>query len=120
MGPILFVLLVGVIDYGRYIVAYMQTGGAVRAAVQYGMDSDAVDLDAVKAVVRRELKSPDNLVVTSEVSARCPDGLSPQNNLCHGYGKPQVFVSVTARQPFDATFLPFLQVIERNAAGRVR
>ena len=119
LAPFLLLLLAGVTDYGRYLLQSMQMAGALRAAVQAGIDSDQLDLAAVKAVAADQLALSD-LTVDASTEETCPEDSSLNQGNCSGYGKAQLFLTVTANAPFQATFLLSLGPLSRQATGRLR
>ena len=121
LAPVLLLILAGTIDYGRYLVQSMQVAGAVRAAVQQGIDAPELDLAAVKKRATDQLASIPGAAVAEPVTEeKCPEGSPLNKGTCTGYGKPQLYLTVAADAPFDATFLPTLKSVSRQATGRLR
>lgn len=119
LAPILLLILAGIVDYGRYLMQSMQMAGALRAAVQAGIDSDELDLTAVKKVATDQLVLS-GLTVNASTEEACPEGSSLDKGNCSGYGKSQLFLTLTAHAPFQATFLPSLGPLTRHATGRLK
>ena len=127
LAPVLMLLFTGAVEYGAFIQESTRIGTAARAGVQHSLHShaNAEDSATIAAIVRRELGDPADLTVAVEESNECPDGsVVAASQLCPGYGRPQVFLTVRAERPYRSLMLSYIspagQTITREATVRIR
>ena len=140
--PVVFVLFIGILDFGRVFYAAMAVSHAARAGVQYGAQDDGKsgDFPGMRQAATDALGDVSNLTVTACRYCRCADGTGscatcPADNadLCAtGSGclnscpsdAPQVFVQVTVDKVFTTLFpypgIPKTTDINRRAIIRVQ
>jgi hypothetical protein len=100
--PVMVMLGIGVVDFGRAFFTGIRVASAVRAAAQYGGTdgvTSATNSAAIIAAAREDAEDA-TLSVTPSYFCKCPDGSSPNclTGSCPGYGDGTVelFVKVSA------------------------
>jgi Flp pilus assembly protein TadG len=117
MLPFLLLLLLGVIEIGRFLYIGILIGNAARAGVAYGTQSlvKSVDTAGITAAVVSDFQNNgpnvSNLTVTSSVSCGCDSSGTITTAACTGVGAGTcaagqwtVTVTVTASGTFYALF----------------
>lgn len=146
--PLLALLLLGVIEMGRYAYIGILVGNAAHAGASYGAQSPAqsVDTPGIQAAAENDFSDTtlvSNLTVTSSLSCGCDSGgtISMQTNACSTQANPGiastidtcnnggtgahwvVMVSVTASGTFNSLFsypgIPSSITVTRTATMRV-
>ena len=139
--PVVFVLFIGILDFGRVFYAAMAVSHAARAGVQYGAQDDGKsgDFHGMRQAATDASGDVTDLTVTAGRYCRCADGTgscnscSPNADRCSsGSGClstcpsdiPRVYVCVTADKVFTTLF-PYPQVprttdLNRQAIMRVQ
>jgi len=135
--PMLVLLLLGVIELGRYSYIGILVANAARAGTAYGTQtlSQSVDTAGITTAARNDFKTngqnPTNLAVTSSVSCGCDSGGAVTAAVCTGTGAGTcatghwvVQLSVTAAGTFNAifnsSFAPASITVTRTSAMRVK
>jgi Flp pilus assembly protein TadG len=137
--PMLVLLLLGVIELGRYSYIGILVANAARAGTAYGTQtlSQSVDTAGITTAARNDFKTngqdPTNLAVTSTVSCGCDSGGTVTASACTGVGAGTscvapahwvVQLSVTAAGTFNAifnsSFFPTTITVTRTSAMRVK
>jgi Flp pilus assembly protein TadG len=137
--PMLVLLLLGVVELGRYSYVGILVANAARAGTAYGTQtlSQSVDTIGITTAARNDFKTngqnPTNLAVTSTVSCGCDSGGTVTTSACTGVGAGTscvapahwvVQLSVTASGTFNAifnsSFFPTSITVTRTSAMRVR
>ena len=140
--PILMLLVLGIVELGRYAYVSILVGNAARAGTAYGTQSlpQSVDTVGIQTAARNDYRSngqdPQNLAVTSTVSCGCDVGARIVTAPCTGVdtttrlpagvcatGRWVAVLSVTASGTFAPLFtytsIPSL-ALTRTSAVRVR
>ena len=136
--PVLFLLLIGILDFGRVFYTAMAVSHAARAGVQYGAQSDVTsgDFDGMRQAAADAAGDVSGVTVTACRFCQCPDG-TPSNcgcgtdtctlgclSNCMSTDAPRVFVSVTVDKVFTPLFpypgLPRTTDVNRQAIMRVQ
>lgn len=135
--PMLVLLLLGVVELGRYSYVGILVANAARAGTAYGTQtlSQSVDTTGITTAARNDFKTngqnPTNLAVTSTASCGCDSGGTVTASACTGVGAGTcatghwvVQLSVTASGTFNAifnsSFFPTSITVTRTSAMRVR
>jgi len=133
--PFLVLMMLGVIELGRYAYIGILVGNAARAGAAYGIESLPQSVDAVNISLAAQNDFQNNgqsgLTVTSSVSCGCDSGGSVTSSACTGAGSGScasghwvVIVSVTASGTFNSLFnYPGISssiTISRTSSMRVR
>jgi Flp pilus assembly protein TadG len=101
--PLLLLLFLGAMDFGRVMYWSITLTHAARAGAQYGVQSTAIadKSTAIRAAALAEAQDIGAIGVNSRRYCLCPPQTSVVcTSTCSGYGPPRVFVEVTT----DATF----------------
>ena len=133
--PFLVLMMLGVIELGRYAYIGILVGNAARAGAAYGIESLPQSVDTVNISLAAQNDFQNNgqsgLTVTSSVSCGCDSGGSVTSSACTGAGSGScasghwvVIVSVTASGTFNSLFnYPGISssiTISRTSSMRVR
>jgi Flp pilus assembly protein TadG len=98
LTPVLLLLMVGIIEVGRFAYYSIEVTNAARAAVQYGAQSpaDAKDTAGLRQAALRDASDVSGITVTSTELCACSDSpavfLSCPASGCAGH--PVIFVQV--------------------------
>jgi Flp pilus assembly protein TadG len=123
--PILFLMLVGVVDFGRAYYLAMEVAGAAHAGAEYGVQSPS-DATGIKAAAKADAPDVPNLTVATPVyGCECSDGTSFSSNCAN---KPtcaanlvysvKVTVSTSYKTLFPWPGLPTAVPISNSATMR--
>jgi Flp pilus assembly protein TadG len=110
--PLLAIILLGTVDFGRIMHDAVIVQGAARAGAYHGAQSAAAaaDAPAIKNVVLDELKEfkdAHDVDVTSGTFCRCSDGTDvacSSRSCLIGSSKPWTYVRVTVATTFETLF----------------
>ena len=131
--PVLFVIVMGVVDFGRVMVTAVAVAGAAKAGAQYGAQGpyQAGDTVAMNAAATSDFGTGlGTLTVSSERQCRCGwddaavvgDGCATLS--CAGIGVPRVFTAVTGTRAVQLFFrypgLPASIPVVRTATVRMQ
>jgi len=96
--PVLMLLAIGAVDFGRAFYTGITVASAVRAGAQFGAQDVLTSTDNPGMIqAARDDAGNAGLAVTPSHFCRCPDGTDPGcSGTCAGYGEPQLFVQVNA------------------------
>ena len=139
MLPFLLLLMIGVIELGRYAYIGILVGNAARAGAEYGIQSNVTSVDTVgikNAAVNDFVSNGQpgsSLTVTSSISCGCDSGGTFTTAGCTAATNPTagscaaghwvVVLSVTASGTFNSLFnypgIPSPIALSRVAAMRV-
>jgi Flp pilus assembly protein TadG len=100
--PLLLLLLVGVIEIGRYAYFDILISNAARAGAQYGAQSliQAADINGIKTAAEND--GLNTMTITTTQQCGCAAGAlggCPSGGVCP---QPLVYVQVTASEKFDS------------------
>lgn len=127
--PILVLIAIGVMDYGRVYYTSVTVANAARAGAEYGaygMAGSSTDDANIQNFAKIEGAEAGTLTVTSSHVCRCsPTGSTVScTNSCGGYGAPQVYVTATATKSVSLILkypgLPASVTISRSATFRAQ
>ena len=125
--PILVLIAIGVMDYGRVYYTSVTVANAARAGAEYGAygSANSFNDDAnIQNFAQIEGAEAGTLTVTSSRVCRCsPTGASVScTTSCGGYGVPQAYVTATATKTVALILkypgLPATVTISRSATFR--
>jgi Flp pilus assembly protein TadG len=125
--PVLGLLLLGVVDFGRAYTTSSVVANAAAAGASYGSQdsTSAYDASGIRAAALQDAADIDTATVTSRAYCSCGAGSETAcTNTCTGYGAPRMFVDVTVSRTFffliDFPGLPDSIVMTRVAKMRVK
>ena len=105
--PLLILLIIGVVDYGRIFYLSVTIANAARAGAEFGAREPAtvVDTAAMTAFAKADGQEAAPMRVDSRFYCECGEGV-PNNacTLCPGGAAPDVFVEVTASKSVSTFF----------------
>jgi Flp pilus assembly protein TadG len=123
MLPLMLLLLVGLIEIGRYAYFDILISNAARAGAQYGAQSliQAADQNGIKTAAKSD--GLNSMTITTTQECGCAAGTlggCPSGGVC---AQPLVYVQVTASEKFDSLFsypgLPKSLTLTSTATMRV-
>lgn len=108
--PILIMIMLGAVDFGRVWSEGLALSNAVRAGAQYGSESTVAALDTV-GIKRSVLEDLESVMDASEIKAitvtsycECEDGTSVKCDLKCGVTTPRTYVQVRIDKRFRTLF----------------
>jgi hypothetical protein len=107
--PLLLLLFLGTMDFGRVMYWSITLTHAARAGAQYGAQSNgsAGDYPGIRTAALSEAQDIGAIIVEPERYCRCPpETVVSCTGTCIGYGLPRVFVKVTTHATFK-TLVPW-------------
>src|ERR1051326_6579113 len=123
MLPLLIVLILGAVDFGRVFDAAIELGNAVTAGAEYGsrLTTKVTDVTGIKSVVTSDAADLSGVSFPSDPTSYCTcPGSSTHvtcTSTCTGYGKPKEYVSVTANYTWT-TLVPWPGITNSVALSR--
>jgi len=127
--PVLVLIAIGVMDYGRVYYTSVTVANAARAGAEwgaYGKAGSSTDDANIQNFAKIEGAEAGTLTVTSSHVCRCSPtgGTVSCANSCGGYGAPQVYVTATATKSVALILrypgLPASVTISRSATFRAQ
>ena len=136
--PLLFLLFVGILDFGRVFYTTMAITHGARAGVQYGAQDDVTsgDFDGMRQAALDALGDVTGVTMTACRFCQCADGTPSSCGCgtdtcnpgclagCMSSQAPQVYVRVTVDKVFTPLFpypgLPGTTDLNRQATMRVQ
>lgn len=108
--PILIMIMLGAVDFGRVWSQGLALSNAVRAGAQYGSESTVAALDTA-GITRSVLEDLESLMDASEIKAitvtsycECEDGTTIDCDLKCGVVTPRTYVQVRIDKRFTTLF----------------
>lgn len=120
-APVLLILLAGMADFGRAIMAESRLKSAIRAGLEYAQ-ANSGNSAGIIAVVRTAAGDTD-LSVASALVCECANGAAAQcGSTCADGLTPGGYVVITATQPFTPIFPGMNAVVESplQSQGSIR
>lgn len=124
IAPILLILAIGVVDFGRAVVLSAKLSSAARAGAQYAIIVSIEDDDVEDAVRNSAVfNNVDSLNVSISELCECSYGVSVACDGDCGGDSPHKFVSVTVDYPHSLFFsypgIPNPMTITKSATMRM-
>ncbi len=126
IAPVLIFLMLGLIDFGFYINAFMQMESAARAGAEYvlkGGDSDSIQEDIIdQTAFSLSSENINSITVESALTCECRNGdeISCDTGTCGEDDFRRNFITVQVSMPYDALF-PYPGLPENiTVKGRTR
>jgi Flp pilus assembly protein TadG len=96
--PVLLLLLIGVVDYGRVFYTSVTVSNAARAGAEWGQQSPATETDTVsmKAFAQLDGNDAGSITLSARWFCECAGTANVACNACSGGVAPEVYVEVTA------------------------
>jgi Flp pilus assembly protein TadG len=97
--PVLILLAIGVMDYGRVYFTSIAVANAARAAAEYGtaMTGNQNNTANIQGMGLLDGAEAGTMTITPVTTCRCGATTVPcSGTICAGYGVPRVYVQVTA------------------------
>lgn len=123
--PILILLAIGVIDYGRVFYTSIAVANAARAGAEYGVQNSSTSVNSAEIENFAERDGAEaGIEATSQTVYRCGATVVSASTSCGSYGPARVFVEVTASRKVGTFFkypgLPDSIPILRKATFRLQ
>lgn len=120
LAPILIGGVLMMVDVGMAVAERMEMDRNVRAGAQAAMSLNN-DSDAIRTIVLASAGSPDDLTVDVATGCFCASVAAACTALCASGEEPEVFVDISASQPFDGIVARhLLPELTLNSGTRVR
>ncbi len=120
LAPIIVMLILGVIDFGRVFYEAISLANAVRAGVHYGARSPAISLTAVEQATYGDLQNIANVTVT----AACEQPVGASLDCSSAAPNQSLYLRVTAQKTFETLFpypgIPSSVNLSKEALMRVQ
>jgi Flp pilus assembly protein TadG len=125
--PVLILLAIGVMDYGRVFFTSITVANAARAGAEWGAQNQAnsVKTSDLENFAKLDGAEAGTLVVTSSRTCKCGATVVLCSTAsCAGYGVPRVFIAVTVTKDVALLIkypgLPTTVTIARTATFRLQ
>ena len=125
--PVLILLAIGVMDYGRVFFTSITVANAARAGAEWGAQNQAnsVKTSDLENFAKLDGTEAGTLVVTSSRTCKCgATVVACSTASCAGYGVPRVFIAVTVTKDVALLIkypgLPTTVTIARTATFRLQ
>lgn len=114
LAGLFFLMIAGLYDYGRLIVAQQKLEHAVHGGIQYGLQSQAQAMDQAGVIAAaRAAVAPDDttMLITATSQCECPgSGTAPCSDTCVDGTFPVLELEVSATDTYQFYFASFLGV----------
>lgn len=129
--PLLLLLMLGAVDFGRYVHDGIEVGNAARAGVQYGAQSVVASTDTTGIIAAAQSDAPDiaGLSITASNYCTCDKAAGTQYAGCTGMPScassdhRDIYVAVVATRTFTPLVpypgVPNPLLISRTASQQV-
>jgi Flp pilus assembly protein TadG len=107
--PLLLLLIVGVVDYGRMYFTSVTVANAARAGAEYGVQGGIQSMDTVaqKTIAKSDgAEAAGTLWIKPRVYCQCGGTANACASVCSGGAAPDVFIEITATDTIS-TLLPY-------------
>jgi len=124
ISPLLLLLIIGVLDYGRAFYTSITVANAARAGAEYGAQGpvESGNIDGMKDFAQGDGQEAGTLTLSARRYCECGGAAAPCTTACAGGAAPAVFVEVTATKPLSMLLpypgLPGTLTISRMATFR--
>lgn len=107
VSPLLLLLIIGVLDYGRAFYTSITVANAARAGAEYGAQDPgtSANIAGMKAFAQGDGQEAGTLTLSARRYCECA-GVTHACTACTGGAAPEVFVEVTAAKSL-AMLLPY-------------
>ena len=127
-GPLLLLLSLGTVDFGRAFHYSMTISHAAETGAFYGARNVIISGHSEIMVnhATKDAQDVGSVTVTTQRVCKCPDGATVDctTGTCIGYGAPRAYVSCKVEKQFDALTnlpkLPDLFTVRREVLVRVQ
>ncbi len=108
VAPLLFLLVIGAVDYGRVFFTSITVANAARAGAEYGAQSVAVSPDTagMRTFAQGDGQDAGQLAVAARQYCKCAGADHTCSTVCADGTVPEVYVEVTATKQL-AMFLKY-------------
>lgn len=128
VAPVLMLLMVGAIDFGRSFYHSVTISNAAGTAALYGAQSlvKSGRTANMSAIAQNDASDIGTVSTTATRTCQCPNGTSVDcvTGTCTGYGAPRVYVRCQVSRTFDTMInlrgVPDLFTIRRQVWMRVQ
>ena len=106
--PMLVLLVIGIVDYGRVFYTSVTVANAARAGAEFGSHDPAFSGDTIgmKAFAQLDGQEAGSLGLSARRYCECAGASASCTSLCGGGAAPEVFVEVIASKTLN-TLLPY-------------
>jgi Flp pilus assembly protein TadG len=102
-APVLILLLLIVVDFGRVFYVSITLNNAARAGTQYGIQSpaNAADINGMQRAATSDISNLSGVVATASEYCQCPNGTSQGCNASPSCVDKRVYVEVDTAGTFN-------------------
>ncbi|MGE5750399.1 MAG: TadE family protein [Gemmatimonas sp.] len=125
--PVLILIAIGVMDYGRVYFTSIAVANAARAAAEYGtaMTGNQNKTANIQSMALLDGAEAGSMTITPVTTCKCgATVVACSGTTCAGYGVPRVYVAVTATKDVALILkypgLPATVTISRTATFRLQ
>jgi Flp pilus assembly protein TadG len=124
--PVVLLLAIGVIDYGRVYFTSVAVANAARAGAEYGtaMPANQVDTVGIRTFAQLDGAEAGSISIVATTIYKCGGTVVSASATCAGYGVPRVYVEVTATKAVTMFLkhvgLPATVTVARTATFRAQ
>ncbi|MEO7367301.1 MAG: TadE/TadG family type IV pilus assembly protein [Gemmatimonadaceae bacterium] len=122
--PLLILLFIGIVDYGRVFYTWVTVSNAARAGAEYGQQNPATwtDVAQMQVVAQADGNEAGTLTINSSFFCECATVLDPGCSVCGSGEVPEVYTKVRASKTVNMFFgyagLPSTVTVSRTAIFR--
>ncbi len=122
--PVILLLLIGIVDYGRVFYTWVTVSNAARAGAEYGGQNQGYQQDTanMRLVAQADGNEAGTLTLTPTWFCECAGAGAGCGGFCPGGAAPEVYVKVIASKSVNMFFafpgLPSTVTISRTAIFR--
>jgi Flp pilus assembly protein TadG len=122
--PIILLILIGIVDYGRVFYTWVQVSNAARAGAEWGGQdfSKETNTDSMTAVAKADGADAGTLTPVSSYFCECVGAANPTCAACAGGAAPEVYTRVVISKTVNMFLaypgLPSSITISRTAIFR--
>ncbi len=124
--PVLLLLFIGAVDYGRLFFTSITVSNAARAGAEYGARdiSSSADTASMNAFAQQDGQEAGTLALASRRYCECAGAPNGSCSACSGGAAPDVFIEVTATRAVAMSLpypgLPSSITVSRKATFRIQ
>ena len=124
--PVLVLIAIGVMDYGRVYFTSVAVSNAARAGAEWGISQpgNQTKFPEIEAFAKLDGAETGGITATAQRICKCGGTTVSCSTTCGGYGVPRVYVEVTASKSVAMILnypgLPSTITISRTATFRLQ
>ena len=122
--PLMVLLLIGIVDYGRVFYTWVTVSNAARAGAEFGQQNPGTWTDSaqMRVVSQADGNEAGAITLTPSFFCECAGATDPSCAVCGGGVVPEVYVKMVASKSVNMFFgyagLPSTVTVSRTAIFR--